>query len=219
MTARIAQREEEKAALDAERIATEANLATAERSRQSVKQWKRGLKDLRGSLTRGKVETRLRMRMHLRELIERIEIFAVGFPKCSTGKMVEYPRRQIPRRRGKKRPAKDAAVISEPERDVEDLAAHFIELASELDPKQLKSKEFTEFLKWVTTRRMSRSGRFLRIYFKTNIRRDIVPGDSIASGRGLEKDDDGGFGWTLIQPSFDRLWKQFRSFKRHQVRP
>lgn len=215
LTARIEQRREEMASLNAKRTATKGSLESAERSRQSVEQWQRSLKDLRGSLAKGDVETRLRMRMHLRELIEKIEVFAVGFPKLSEGKSVTYPRRQIPRRRGKKRPTTEPSVVYEPERDVEALADHLIEVVRELDPDQLRSAEFKAFLKWVTSRRMSKAGRFLRIRFKTKIRRDIVPGNSIASGRGLEVDEDGGFGWTVKQPSLDRLWKQFLSFKPH----
>lgn len=214
-SARIDEREKEIESLRTERIDTETDLESAERSRQSVKQWKLGLKNLRSSLKKGGVETRLAMRSHLKELIDKIEVFAVGFTKRSDGKMVEYQSKHTPRRRGKKRSTKGMTTYYRAEKDVENLVEYIVEIASELDPEQIKSKEFSEFCEWVTNRRMSKSGRFVRVHFNTKISRDIVPGDSIATGRGLEIDDDGGHGWVFVQPSYDKLWKSYKSWKRH----
>jgi len=82
---------------------------------------------------------------------------------------------------------------------------------SSITPEQLKSKEFYAFLRHVTERRMSKEGRFLRIHFKTGLRRDLVPEGSIASGRGLEVDEDGQVGWGIVGPSIEKLRQEFLS--------
>lgn len=220
LTARIDELEQEKKAVALELEAAEAALESAKSSRTSAQQWKRDLKELRSALaTKGQVETRLRLRAHLRELIQRIEVFAVGFTKKKEAKPAKRGRSVVTRRRGEKRHLSSPTVTPAVTDDGEDLANHFYEIASELEPKQARTEEFHEFCEWVTSRRMSKAGRFLRIHFKTGLRRDIVPGDSIASGRGMEVDQNGSVGWGVKQPEFKELWKRFRSAKRHEVRP
>jgi hypothetical protein len=216
LSRRLEDLESKKKTLGTDRESVEKRIVDLERGRQSVAQWQRDLTSLRGALAKG-VDSRLRMRVHLRELIAKIEVFAVGFAK-KAGRDQSSPRPPaFTRRRGESagrfvRPGDDA--------DFERLAHYIEELTAELNPAELGKKEFGEFCEWVTTRRMSKHGRFLRIHFKTpgHLRRDLVPGNSIADGRGLEI-EDGKPGWRIIQPDLNKLKRQFISFKRHQVRP
>jgi len=80
---------------------------------------------------------------------------------------------------------------------------------SSITPEQLKSKEFYAFLDHVAERRVSKEGRFLRIHFETGARRDLVPEGSIASGRGLEVDEDGQIGWGILGPDIEKLRQEF----------
>ncbi len=52
----------------------------AERDANSVEEWKSGLDDLRASLRDGNQSTRERLREHLGQFVDRIEIFAKGYP-------------------------------------------------------------------------------------------------------------------------------------------
>jgi DNA invertase Pin-like site-specific DNA recombinase len=76
--ARVKELEERKAAVNAEKESDEAELRQAENSVQSFDAWKRGLAALKRSLKCGNVDVRLKLRSHLRDLIERIEVFADG---------------------------------------------------------------------------------------------------------------------------------------------
>ena len=85
---------------------------------------------------------------------------------------------------------------------------------AEVAPEQLKTKEFCAFLRHVMERRMAKEGRFLRIHFKTGARRDLAPEDSIASGRGLEVDEDGQVGWGIVRPDIEKLRQEFLNCRR-----
>ena len=131
-----------------------------ESSFRSFEQWQQGLADLRSALANSSVELRQRLNAHLKQLIDKIEVFAVGFDKPGE----------------------------------EDLAEYIQEVAAEVARDEMRSEWFNDFLRHVTERRMSKEGRFLMIYFRSGARRDIVPEGSIASGRGLEADEDGQVG-------------------------
>jgi DNA invertase Pin-like site-specific DNA recombinase len=79
--ARVRELDERIAALTAEKVAAEADLGKAESGVQSFAAWQRTFKTLKKSLAQGDVELRLKMRTHLRELIDKIEVFAVGGQK------------------------------------------------------------------------------------------------------------------------------------------
>ena len=172
----------EQADLERQLTAAKAAYEKTQQGRQSIVQWKKDLKDLHAALNRGsadkRLETRLRMRVHLAELIDKIEIWPVGLK------------------------GKD-----------DDLVEFFAELHAEFQPKDITAKEFTAFCKWLTKKRQSKDGRFLRVHFTTGkgIRRDLVPGDSIATGRALEVDKKGKPGWSIEQPSFETLWPAYQA--------
>ena len=113
----------------------------------------------------------------LRELIDRIEVFAVAFANKEDDEVADYIQ----------------------------------EVVAEVAPEKLKDKEFWAFVRHVTERRMSKEARFLRIHFKSGARRDVVPEGSIASGRGLEVDEDGQVGWRIVRPDIEKLRQEFLS--------
>jgi DNA invertase Pin-like site-specific DNA recombinase len=71
-------KEQEKAALLAEQTAAAAALRKAETSTRSFVEWRDDLDALNDAIETGGPEIRLRLRSHLREFIDRIEVFAVG---------------------------------------------------------------------------------------------------------------------------------------------
>jgi hypothetical protein len=79
--ARIKALMERKAAVEAERTADESELARAESGLRSLASWKRELATLQRALKTGDVETRVKLRTHLRELLDKVEVFASGHRK------------------------------------------------------------------------------------------------------------------------------------------
>jgi hypothetical protein len=156
---------------------------------------------LREALAGGDVEVRLRLRSHLRELIDRIEVFAVGHP-------TRYDP-FAPRPTGRK--------WHEDRRCGYDLADYIESIAEGSAPKLLNDKRFHAFIEDVVRRRMSKEGRFLRVYFKTGSKVDIVPAGSIASGMALCRGRGGG--WQFVSPDIDRLWREFTISRRPKSPP
>ncbi len=131
----------------------------------------------------GNPELRLRLRAHLRELIDRIDVYPVGYQE-------EYD--------------PDGEL-----EDVEDLAETIEAGMAEFNPGWKPDKELRRFLRYVTERRMTKEGRFLRMRFKTGAKVDVVPTGSIASGYQLVQDSRRKAGWRFVSPDVDRLWREF----------
>jgi DNA invertase Pin-like site-specific DNA recombinase len=72
---------ERKAVIAADKAADERRLAESDRGLSSFAAWKKNLEELRTALRGGDLETRLRVRAHLRDLINRVEVFAAGFAR------------------------------------------------------------------------------------------------------------------------------------------
>ncbi len=88
--------------------------------------------------------------------------------------------------------------------------AETIEAAvAEYNPGWKPDTEFLEFLDYVTKRRMSKEGRFLRVRFKTGAEVDLVPKGSLASGHELIQNSRRKAGWRFVSPGIDRLWRAF----------
>lgn len=135
-------------------------LHAAEASRNSFRDWKQDLDSLMTALKSGDSELRLRIRAHLRELITKIEVFAVGHPH-------EW----------------DSET-----RTGDDIVETIEALADEYFPSEANTKRFRAFTSFVLGRRMSKEGRFLRIRFATGASFDSVPQGSLASGKALRQD-------------------------------
>jgi hypothetical protein len=185
---------ERKAALEGDKGAATRQLADSERSLAGFAQWKKQLEGLREALAGGEPEVRLRCRAHLRELIERIDVFPVGFA-----------RRYDPRKDG-------------PDSDVEDFGGMVTTLQEESDPDWRPDAEWRAFLEWVTARRMSREGRFIRVHFKTGASVDLAPSGSLATGRRLVNGVGGGKVWELTPLPMDQLWSEFLAEQKKKPR-
>lgn len=180
--------------LEADKAAAHRDLSAAETGLQSFKTWQRGFAALREALAGGDVEVRLRLRSHLREFIDRVEVFAVGHPT-----RYDPESRPAGRNRLKDRRCGD------------DLADYIESIAGEFAPELMKDKRFHAFIEDVMRRRMSKEGRFLRVYYKTGARVDIVPAGSMACGMALYRGRGGG--WRFVSPDIDRLWRKFSAHR------
>ena len=94
---------------------------------------------------------------------------------------------------------------------MEDFAESVEALLDEYAPEFIRDnkRDFYAFLEYVTERRMSKSGRFFRIHFKTGAKVDVVPEGSLASGMELVKEGRRKAGWRFVSPDIDRLWREF----------
>jgi DNA invertase Pin-like site-specific DNA recombinase len=146
---------------------------------QSLTAWKQNLETLQAAVKTGDVPLRLRLRNHLQELIDHIEIFAVGH-------LDEY----------------------DPDTETGDNFAEWFEESVGLtNPRFKADKQFRAFVRHVLKLRMSKHGRFLRVHFKTGVQIDLVPDGSCASG--IKELPIPHKGWKLKHPQLDRLWQEF----------
>lgn len=192
--AKMVELEQKKVEVEAQLHKDQQELQTAEASTKSFHSWKRNFDSLREVLSESNPEVRLRLQSHIRELIERIEVFPVGF-KSEVGDD-EDPRREFP--------------------SGETFGEHLIDVALEICPKHSGSKEFQSFLEYVLSRRMSKDGRFLRVHFKTGAIINMVPPGSIGSGMVLERGAGDRFQWKIVEPGISELETQYRASKRHK---
>lgn len=65
------------------------------------------------------------------------------------------------------------------------------------------------FINYVVKERMSRRGRFVRVFFVSGVWVDLVPAGSIASGCKLYVDESGKRQWGFVLPDFDRLREEY----------
>lgn len=191
--AKLAALEEQRLATQAQKDAAEKELAEAEAGTQNFRKWKAGLKELREAIAGGEPEIRLRLRNHLRELIAKVEVFAVGFER-------EYnPDCPLP-----------AGSLKTPTLGVEDFAEEVDAMLQEYAPEFARGRKYHAFLRELTKRRMSKEGRFYRVHFVTGARVDLVPPGSLASGKRLVVADRRRKAeWRFVTPDLDRLWREF----------
>jgi hypothetical protein len=193
---KIAKLTEQKKALGAAVETDQAELQKAQGALKSLTNWKRNLATLKKELQTGGVEIRMRLQAHLREMIERVEIFAHGEP----GEAYEPV--------GIDRTGKGTLM-------------HF--RRDNGDWHVLSQEEGASFLAYVDKRRNSKEGRFIRVYFKSgafamdlipedDFAIDLVPDGSLASGLTFSRPgDDVVDAWDAEEPSFDRLYREFQA--------
>lgn len=192
---------EQKTNATAELTSATDKLLDAEKGLESVTRWKQGLSALIKALDADDPEIRLRLRMHLRDLIAKIEVFPVGHAKEYDPDAAPQPKKEgstTVRRRTSKREGDDIAEY----------------LSAVIDKPQ---KGFGDFIQYVVKRRMSKEGRFLRIHFKTGATLNLVPPGSLASGMELQKKTDKS-NWHLVAPSIQRLWQDFEATHRKKTK-
>jgi hypothetical protein len=216
---KVKELEEAKAKLEGEKTEEEKQLAEAERSSASFTRWQKSLAALRKALSKGDAEVRLKTRAHLGELIEQVVIFAVGHrqrhdPEAERKVLAEY-RRKLHSQGLKLDPAqyrhdRELQRALDEARDGEDIDLALWALGGEIFPDQLRDKafcrEFGNFVEHILQRRMTKEGRFARVFFRGGGRADLVPKGSLASGLELNKD-----GCTFIRPDFEKLWDEHQA--------
>jgi DNA invertase Pin-like site-specific DNA recombinase len=183
-------------ALTAEKDAAAAALAKAEGAVQSLAAWQRHFQALKIALKGGDVALREKMRSHLRELVDRVEVYATGGQ--------HYQRVCIDRT-----DTIDGTGTAEP-------LYHFDCTHS------LPQSEAEPFVAHVNGRLATREGRFVRVYFKSLrldwgngsprwLTTDLVPEGSLAEGFRLaypQRDVVDAFVPTA--PTFTELWQEYQ---------
>jgi len=152
-------------------------LVAAESSLQSFKRWQQNLASLRKSL--GQVEVRMKLQAHLRELIDKVEVFPIGDGN----------------------PFKPSAIDETGGTGLMFFGTDCVPVAD--------GKRFCDY---VSKRRRTKEGRFLRVFFKTmpELPLDLVPDGSLASGLRLTRPHlDVVDAWDVVEPAFAPLWADF----------
>ncbi|MCC9609073.1 hypothetical protein LOC68_07065 [Blastopirellula sp. JC732] len=191
----------------------EAELADAEQDACSVRNWTRNLKDLVETIgSRDETELRLRLRMHLKELITEIEVFAQG---CQTASDPEADREiaKLVRVNGR---LKYVPAPMPTENDVYQAVEGQV---MEHDPDLWRDRMFRDLIKHIVQLRLTKKGRFLRVHFTTRAVVDLVPEGRLASGMVMVADSRRRVGWRFVRPKVDRLWRDFKTASNsHHVR-
>ena len=172
----------------------EKEFKKAKSSLQSFDKWKKDLAALQKAIKKdNNVELRMRLRLHLRELIEKIEIFAVGL------KENDLPDKRITF--GILMP-----FLGKDGKDYVDV----------LDKKTwaIREKEYTDFCNYATKRsRASKEGRFLRVYFKPDSWCELWPKGSIPYDTTLCINEDGEIDWPRTSSGIKWLWDEYKNKK------
>lgn len=155
-------------------------LRKAEHSLQSFKRWRADLATLRKALeSRDDVELRMQLRAHLRRLIDRIEVYSVGF------KELYDPRKDDGIRPGRLMRKADMEWVCVGPAYINKTECIGQELRAEVDPAFASTEKTQGFIQHLIQRRMSKEGRFFRVHFNTGLWVDLVPDGSLASGSRL----------------------------------
>ncbi|PNY36863.1 hypothetical protein C2E31_10945 [Rhodopirellula baltica] len=70
--------------------------------------------------------------------------------------------------------------------------------------------DFNSFVESIQERRMTREGRFIRVFTTGGANFDLVPPGSLGSGIELVTKDKAGVSWRFVEPPVDVLWKNHR---------
>ena len=189
--ANIIELERQKQDIQKQKEEVERELKNAERSLQSFAKWQTDLATLQRELDKDdNVNLRMRLRSHLREFIEKIEVFSVGL------KENDLPNKQITFAILRSLFGKDNAVI--------------------LGQKTwaMRKREYTSFCNYTTRRsRESKEGRFLRIHFKSGSLCELWPKRSIPYQTTLYINEDGNIDWQQTSSSIEWLWNEYKTRK------
>ncbi|MHB9070949.1 MAG: recombinase family protein [Sedimentisphaerales bacterium] len=190
----------------------ESELRKAECSLKSFTKWQTDFASLQKALKSGNMDCRIRLQSHLRELIEKIDVFAKGFNELYDPDKDKNSKLWRKLKKLETLSKEDRKKLFEPKyTDKTDHIHNELEAFEDADFKCTRTKLFRNFVKDLTKRRMSKEGRFLRVYFKTGIWIDLVPDGSLASGMKMYIDDeDGKINYKFIFPPLDKLWEKFK---------
>lgn len=196
-------------------------LKIAEQTSQTFKEWKNGLQEITESIQavgEPGVETRMRLNLHLREIIESIKIYAEGYLSDEPKEMEPLPTSKEKKRKDGKR--KRVRYKKRPREDWDTFAEETLEAMAECFDVY-EDRETVAFIRYVGKLRLGKMGRFLRIKFRSGAERDLVPVGSLASGHELcEIKDDrrSRIGWRFVRPDLNRLFRDFKTEYRKKQR-
>nr|MCH9789281.1 recombinase family protein [Planctomycetota bacterium] len=203
---RIKKYESKQSEIEEELLEAEHDLSIVEQDEKIVCNWSKNLEALKDAIAEeNAVELRLRLRTHIEELIDKIEVFSQGYREDEN-----YGNRNRPkwikvegRRIGK-------FVPPHPQQS-DDFYNVTEAVYSEFYPELWQDKMFREFVVYVSEQRKTKKGRFLRVFFKTGKHVDLVPEGSLASGMELQEDKKKRVGWSFISPKHNRMWQDFKT--------
>lgn len=189
----------------------QCDLNNAETSTKQFNCWKRVLAELMNVIANDDAaEIRAKLAIHLREFITRIEIFPVGFKNClDLSDPSEWDIGELVMLKGNVVKRKNRPNRRKP-------GTKYLLPCLEMAPKELESfwaktqikatkTERAAFEKYVIKRRMSKEGRFYRIYFNNGERIDLVPPGGLATGLRVMKGSV-----EKLLPNFESLWVDFQ---------
>ena len=210
--AKIGELEEQKEQLADQQTQIGQELKQLLSTQKSFTKWKKGLKTLIKSLD--DITIRLKLRLHLRELIERIDVYPVGFTEVyDSSKDTSLARRGEEDARGPDPVTiPDSFVNTEITGNL--LREMMIEVVAEEKPEGMQIEDLEALVKYVESQCMSKRGRFYRVFFQTGSWIDLVPEGSLARGWKLVEGK-----WELVNVDFKPLMAEFsKSRKRSRVR-
>lgn len=189
-------------------------LVNAESSNKRFKSWKRALAKLMEAISdEDAVELRVRLSAHLREFIECIEVFPVGFRKMADpGDPLDWETRELVilkgkpvRRKSGRRTRRRGKRCYLPHLETIHVTLERFWPKAEQRPTHAQRLAFRDHL---LKRRMSKEGRFYRMRFINGERIDIAPTDSIATGlRAINRSVE------QVLPDIEGLWREFSAIE------
>ena len=200
--AKIGELEQEKALLVEQQKQLTADIKQLQRSAKSFTKWKQDFKQLLKSLD--DVEIRLKLRQHLKELIDRIEVFPVGFKEI-------YHPSDDSNQTDLESDQNAEAVPSwypGPSCTAETTGHLMRKAAAEENELLLVDPQFEELVGYVEAQCMSKRGRFYRVFFHSGSWIDLVPEGSLARGWRLVKDQ-----WQYVEVDFTPLLAEFKAMQ------
>lgn len=196
--------EEQKAQIEKAIQETEQELREASLSLNSFKTWTNSLAEMRKAITsEDSVEVRLKLRLHLTELIDRVEIFAHGYKERMDPDERQHPTTKLVNGKRKYVPA--------PPQQADDFVEVVEAKVVEFNPDLWNDEQFRSFVEHVAEQRMTRKGRFIRVFFKTGAIVDLVPPGSLADGMEMVHDKRRRIGWRFVSPKIFRMWQDYQT--------
>ncbi|KAA0141014.1 hypothetical protein FYZ48_07000 [Gimesia chilikensis] len=203
---RVTKCESKLSEIEGELLEAEHELSIIEQDENMVSNWSKNLETLKDAIVGENVaELRLRLRIHLEELIDRIEVFAQGYREDENDENKRRPKWE--KVKGKKRVKFIPAQPQQADDFFDVCEAQF----SEFVPELWEDRMFRKFVWHLAEQRKTRKGRFIRIFFNTGRHVDLVPEGSLASGVELRENKWKRIGWSFESPKIDRMWRDFKT--------
>ena len=193
---RVLARRKELALLKEQLVKDQKELRKAEHSVKSFVNWQASFtmlcqslqarkKDENGKDVFANVDLRLRLNSHLKDFIDRIELFTRGHKS-------EY----------------------DPDANDGDRFAEWMEEGFREHFANFPQPRDKAFIRYVVGRRMSKEGRFVRVCFANGVKIDLVPEGSLATGLSLGHNEKDAKLFEVISPDISLLSQEFAAKKK-----